>query len=42
MATCEDNEDLLETDDYYAWLGLSKDVSVYPHRCSLETFDLRA
>jgi hypothetical protein len=23
----DENDDLLETDDYYAWLGLSKDVS---------------
>jgi hypothetical protein len=23
----EENDDCVETDDYYAWLGLSKDVS---------------
>ena len=26
MASLEDDDDLVESDDYYAWLGLSRDV----------------
>ena len=28
MAASSGEEDLVDTDDYYAWLGLSKDVRI--------------
>jgi len=39
MASSVEGHDLVESDDYYAWLGLSREVScLYGDNCSLMTF----
>lgn len=41
MAASEERHDLVESDDYYAWLGLSSEVStLYDDSCLFATFAL--
>jgi len=41
MAASEEQHDLVESDDYYAWLGLSSEVSTsYDDSCLFPTFAL--